>query len=61
MPTQTLTFKLVQAARKSGGDKYAASEDANFTIYVPQAISRASGKPHEQLTVTIQAGETETL
>lgn len=44
---------LVQKAKKVGGDKYACISDPNFTIYVPQTISRVGDVPHPKLRVNI--------
>lgn len=53
-----INLELVQAARKSGGDKYEGDvkgETRPFSIYVPQVISRANGPtPAEKITVTIE-------
>ena len=35
-------FTLEKAARKAGGDKY-TSEDGQWTVYVPQTLSRPGG------------------
>jgi hypothetical protein len=49
-------FGLEKAAAKSGGDKYICASDENFTIYVPQTISRKSGSkdPVKVLKITIE-------
>ena len=52
-----LIFKLIQAAKKSGGDKYQCTTDDKFIIYVPQNISRQNSKedanPKEEINITI--------
>jgi hypothetical protein len=53
-----LSFKLVQKAKKSGGDKYQCESDETFIIYFPQTISRGSnGECKEKLNMTIQNGQ----
>ena len=48
-------FKLVQAARKKGGDKYETAE--GWSIYVEQSVSRPSGRsePLDKLKITFEA------
>ena len=48
-----LVFKLVAAAKKSGGDKYVCETDESFVIYFPQSISRENGKAKEKITIKI--------
>lgn len=47
------TFKLEQAAKKSGGDKYVCEKMPEFNIYVPQSISRINNKPHKILMINV--------
>jgi len=51
----SLEFILVQKAKSKGGDKYACVSDPNFTIYVPQTISRVGDIPHPKLKVHISS------
>lgn len=52
-----IVFKLERPAKKNGGDRYLAQgKIEDFTIYVPQQISRPAGKPLEFLTVTFTPG-----
>lgn len=47
-------FKIVQIAKKSGGDKYECKiDDVDFVIYFPQTCSRINGKPKESIILTI--------
>jgi hypothetical protein len=48
-----LTFILVQKAKKTGGDKYACTDDPNFIIYFPQIISRHNNDTHQELKIVI--------
>jgi hypothetical protein len=48
-----MEFMLVQKAKKTGADKYACISDPNFTIYVPQTISRVGDVPHPKLQLDI--------
>ncbi len=48
-----LEFMLVQKAKSKGGDKYACVANPNFTIYVPQTISRVKDVPYLKLQVNI--------
>ena len=49
-----LTFTLVQQAKNKGGDKYTCDTNADFTIYVPQTVSRGTGTvPKQKLKITI--------
>ncbi len=48
-----LSFKLVQKAKKSGGDKYQCATDENFIIYFPQTFSRVSGECKEIISIVI--------
>ena len=50
-----IVVKLANPAKKSGGDKYEAVGDfVNFTVYIPQIISRAkTGHPADEMVVTI--------
>lgn len=45
-------FKLVKAANKSGGDRY--EDETGWTVYFPQEISRKTGAPAKELTVTVE-------
>lgn len=47
-----IPFKLEKPAAKAGGDRYKAAED--FTVYVPQRISRKSGAPAKTLLITVE-------
>lgn len=51
---KTIEVTLEKKARKSGGDKY-VSADGRFTIYIPQEISRNSGKVQEVFKVHFEA------
>lgn len=55
MSEQTFTFKLLQAAKKTGGDKYVCETDDTFVVYFPQSVSRKDGKkePIASLTMTV--------
>ena len=52
----TRLFHLVQPARKSGGDKYEVRDPENwsynFSVYVPQKISRPAGTVVQDLEIT---------
>jgi hypothetical protein len=48
-----LIFELVQKAKNTGGDKYSCNTMQDFTIYIPQSISRNNGNPVEQLNIAI--------
>jgi len=53
MKDQIFCFKLERPARKQGGDRYKAQGRIDdFSIYVPQEISRSSGQPAKELWVT---------
>jgi len=54
----TIRFTLEKPARKSGGDKYVASDHEDFSIYVPQKISRTAGEPAKKLLITISSETT---
>jgi hypothetical protein len=49
------TFELNKPAKRNGGDKYTyTQEDEEYTIYVPQSMSRAnSTTPSKNLFITI--------
>lgn len=52
-----LTFQLTSVARKAGGDRYEADvegEDRPMVIYVPQVISRKSGRAVMEIDVTLK-------
>ena len=52
-----LIFHLTRPAKKAGGDRYEATvegEHNNFTIYVPQSISRPKGQPIQSLEITFK-------
>lgn len=46
-------FKLVQAAKKAGGDKYECMTNPDFTVYFPQSISRINGVVRQEIVVNI--------
>jgi hypothetical protein len=46
-------FELEKIAKSTGGDKYICHDLRNFNIYMPQAISRESGKPAEVLYIEV--------
>ena len=48
---ETVEFKLVKPAKKSGGDRYSCGD---WDIYVPQSISRIGGVPRESLTLEVK-------
>jgi hypothetical protein len=49
-----LEFILAQKAKSKGGDKYVCVSDPNFSIYVPQTISRQENtEPRTKLEVEI--------
>jgi len=50
MILKTIFAILERQARKSGGDRY-KDVDSGFTIYIPQSISRPSGKPLARIIV----------
>ena len=57
-----IIFKLVQPAKKSGGDNYEAkldTEDRPVAQYWPQSISRhlSTGLIYKTLVVTVEPGE----
>jgi len=50
----TLTFTIEKIARTVGGDKYSCDTIQDFSIYVPQKISRPNKEDvHENLKITI--------
>lgn len=56
MSEREFTFKLIQSARKSGGDKYETSVEGDprpWQVYVPQSISRAFGEPKKKLIIKV--------
>lgn len=54
-----LTFKLIRAARKFGGDRYEHNWEGNpndkIVVYVPQMISRKSSEPVEVIDITFES------
>ncbi len=48
----SFTFHLAKPARKTGGDRYEC-EGSDWTIYVPQEISRPKGTPAQTLKITV--------
>ena len=49
-----ITVRLEKMAKKGGGDKYAGKiEESDFSIYIPQSISRPEGEPKKEFTITI--------
>jgi hypothetical protein len=58
-----LIFELEAKAKKTGGDKYKCTTNEDFTIYVPQEISRSvafsgkklSGEIKKTLKITIES------
>lgn len=53
-----LTFILVQKAKKTGGDRYACTDDPDFAIYIPQEISREGDVVHTKLKITVEPVKT---
>lgn len=54
-----MTFALLQKAKSSGGDKYAANletEDKPVVFYFPQSVSRnfVTKEPHKLLYVRVE-------
>ena len=49
---KSITFKLIQEAKKSGGDKYEG--EGEFMIYIPQNISRPDGKVVKKFKITFE-------
>lgn len=47
-----IKFKLFKAASNKGGDRYVAPD--GWTVYFPQEISRKSGQPAPELTITVE-------
>lgn len=49
-----IAVSLARPARKSGGDRYEGmfEDGSQFTIYVPQQISRPEGLPVAKIQVT---------
>lgn len=59
--SEVLEFIIVQKAKSKGGDKYACVSNPEFTIYVPQSISRKGSNveeplenPRQKLKITIE-------
>lgn len=52
-----MNFKLVQKAKKTGGDKYICEQDENFNIYFPQEFSRINGECKEVLKFNYKLDE----
>jgi len=52
MTTRTVKFVLVQAAKKSGGDKYTCETNPEFSVYFPQIISRQAGEAVPEIEAT---------
>ncbi len=48
----SFTFHLTKPARKTGGDRYEC-DGSDWTIYVPQEISRPKGAPVQTLKITV--------
>lgn len=48
------TFALSKAARSSGADKYVCIEQDDFSIYIPQNISRESSNIKQNITIILQ-------
>ena len=53
--TKEILVDLIKAAAKSGGDRYAGMVgDQEWTVYIPQSISRQEGAvPKKTLTINI--------
>ena len=52
--TKEILVDLIKAAAKSGGDRYAGMVgDQEWTVYIPQSISRQEGAPKKKLTINI--------
>ena len=52
-----ITFHLIKAARKSGGDRYEADvegEERPVVFYFPQSISRAGGTIRRTIELEIK-------
>ena len=50
-----VTFDLLKAAAKSGGDKYGGKvQGQEWVVYFPQAISRPDGKPRKTIGIVIK-------
>ena len=53
---RSITVTLKRPAKKLGGDRY-YDEDTEFTIYIPQYISRREGVPLKRIKVTFESTE----
>lgn len=57
MTKETMIFRLVRKAEKTGGDRYEVGnkgEPNHMVIYIPQRISRANGEIRTEVTVTFE-------
>lgn len=56
MQKQVVTLPLDKAATAKGGDRYKGTLcGADFIVYIPQQMSRASGAPAATVTITVEA------
>lgn len=53
---KTISFILERPARKKGADRYKASGHEDFSIYIPQDITRPSGSPLQAFQITFNDG-----
>lgn len=55
MAKTTIQMKLEKPAKSGGADRYAGQHEGDVvTFYIPQSISRETGSPAQQATVTIE-------
>ena len=47
-----MILNLTRPAQKQGGDRYESAD--GFSIYIPQTMSRATGRIAEQIKLTIE-------
>ncbi len=51
-----MQFTLAKRAKSAGGDKYIATDNPDFNIYIPQEISRRTSKePQQSIQITIES------
>jgi hypothetical protein len=48
-----MQFKLIQKAKRGGGDKYVSILNEDFVVYIPQSICRVGGEPLSRIWITI--------
>ena len=53
---RSITVTIQRPAKKKGGDRY-HDEDTEFTIYIPQYISRPEGVPLRKIKVIFEGGD----